>query len=207
MDSFENLDPTTMHMAVSMFLGLSLGNWHVDHVPSLEDPRLVLSYKGKPKGGRPFKLLNAAARPPKKYRPTVYWCETHVDLEDQTIAFYHLREKVSPARLMRDFGECVNIAKETLKHRLEQSVSAPSSEQLENIKLRRQLRVLAKQLFGSDHHVYIGKNALGKFTGELTKSVTINGKPDFINVVELDSYDTERETILAMLEHMSKQVK
>jgi len=110
-------DPATkskkvMSLALSFFLGASAGNWRITHRPTVEDPSLVIQYlneegspgvdaRGKPKG-RPFKLLNAAARPHKKVRMTKFFARQDADLVNQIIKLHTLKAGITPVSLIRE---------------------------------------------------------------------------------------------------------
>lgn len=149
---YENLNDSTIKMALNMFLGLSTGHWTPTHLPTVEQPMLILHYAGKKRGGRPFKILNAAARPPKRYRPTIYWAMTETDLDEQTIKFYKLRKGVTTQDLITDFNECVRAAQEVIAHRDNVALKMRTRPIDPNIGIRRQARKLARELLGPDAH-------------------------------------------------------
>lgn len=153
LDELDVNDPKNskvLQMALNIFLGLSIGNWVATTIPTLDYPELTLEYKGKQKGGRPFKILNTAARPPKKYRPTMYWAMTLVDLENQVIKFYKLKQNVSARDVYVDFYECVKNAQNILKHRKSISEKMKKNPSNPNAELKRSARKLVKTLYNED---------------------------------------------------------
>ncbi len=126
-------DPATkekriQNLALSFFLGASAGNWCTTHQPTVEEPYLEITYlnpdgspgldsRGKPKG-RPFKLLNAAARPHKKIRMTKFFAKCDCDLLVQKIKLHTLKPNIVPEDLVRVFNSCIAKAETLIKYRL-----------------------------------------------------------------------------------------
>jgi len=145
-------------MGLSMFLGLSCGKWFPEHIPTLEDPSLLLVYKGRERHGRPMKILNAAARPPKKYRFTQYFNTSVCKLEEQTIYLTELREDVTAQDVVDAFGACLKNAEQVILYRQHNATKAQRTLADPNRDLRRTVKRLMKQILGPSFKLSMAKN-------------------------------------------------
>jgi len=190
----------TLKMALNMFLGLSVGHWTATKLPTAEDTSLIIKYMGKVRAGRPFKILNAAARPPKRYRPTIYWAKTNIDLEEQTITFFQLKKDVSVEDLMNDWNTCVKAAEGLVVHRDSIARKMKANPVDANVSLRRQARKLARELLGPDAHFAASRDEKGMYKLTLNIGDQEPNKP--ANVLSLTG-SNEREAYLYAIAYLA----
>lgn len=149
-------------MGLSMFLGLSCGKWYPEHTPTLENPSLLLKYKGKEQNGRPMKLLNAAARPPKKFRFTQYFNKSICNLTEQSIELCELKAGVDAKDVVDAYQTCVEHAQQIILYRQKNAIKAQRIASDPNKELRKTVKRLAKQLLGEAARIAVSKNETGE---------------------------------------------
>ncbi len=197
------------NLALSFFLGASAGNWCTIHQPTIEEPYLEISYlnpdgspgidsRGKPKG-RPFKLLNASARPHKKIRMTKYFAKCHADLLAQTIKLYDLKPNITPEELVKAYNYCIVKAETLIHFRLSTSEIINPAKIDSNKELRKLLARCAREILGEDYSTSIEKETDGYiaklFKGKEIIAMTPKTLPSTVNV--------EKAVIMEMLKYIS----
>jgi hypothetical protein len=121
-------------LGMEMFLGITLGKWEITKTPTLDNTDLVLTYKGTKGNARPFRILSASARPPKRYKSTNYWCNVSVDLQNETITFSGLRSKVTPPLLMIDLEMCLEKSKSLRDNRVKKVPCKPGKTNVDHLR-------------------------------------------------------------------------
>ena len=183
-------------LGLSIFLGLSCGKWFPEKIPTLEDPSLLMVYKGKDKHGRPMKILNAAARPPKKFRFTKYFNASECKLKEQTIRLFELKEGVTAKDVVEAFNACIKSAQQTVQFREHHASKAKRTQNDPNYDLRRTVKRLMKQILGPSFKLSTAKN------NELVE-VTVS---DTINIMSI-AERTEREALVNMIKAITAQAR